>query len=92
MSALARMNIHFGSSDKLDVYWGFGIGYRTNNFKYYTTDPDDETVLAWKALLPIGFETTMGVRYYLTDNIGIYAEAGLGKSVAQAGLAIKFGN
>jgi len=90
LSALARMNIHFGDSDKLDAYWGFGLGYRSNNFDYYTTYPNDPSVLTWKALVPIGFETTFGIRYYFTDNIGLYAEVGAAKSIAQAGLAVKF--
>ena len=34
----------------------------------------------------MGFETTIGARYYFTDNIGLYAETGLAKAVIQAGL------
>ncbi|MBL0138904.1 MAG: hypothetical protein IPP86_10295 [Bacteroidetes bacterium] len=29
--------------------------------------------------IPLGFETTVGARYYFTDNIGTYVEAGLVK-------------
>lgn len=86
---LARMNYHFGTTDKLDPYWGFGAGYNANGFKYYNTNPNsiEDIKLAG---LPIGFESTVGMRYYFTDNIGAYMELGWGKSLLQAGLAAKF--
>ena len=92
LSALVRMNLHFATSDKLDPYWGIGVGYRSYNFKYfndnpfYVTDPLDE----FKALVPVGFETTIGMRYYFTNNIGAYLEMGMAKSLIQGGLAVKF--
>ena len=89
LSILARMNIHFGSSSKLDGYWGFGLGYRSANFKFISNDPN-ATPLTIAGLIPFGFETSIGVRYYFTDNIGIYAEAGFGQALAQGGLVVKF--
>jgi hypothetical protein len=89
-SVLARINTHFGTTDKLDFYWGLGIGYRGGNRTFYTTDPQGTDSFSFKTLIPLGFETTLGVRYFFTDNIGVYVEAGLAKSLVQGGLAVKF--
>ena len=89
LSALARMNIHFATSEKLDPFWGIGVGYRTGGYHFTSNDPD---VSAQKIgnIIPVGFETTIGLRYYFTDNIGAYVEMGLAKSLIQAGLAVAF--
>ena len=41
-------------------------------------------------LSKIGFETTIGMRYFLTENIGVYAEFGPAKSLIQGGLSVRF--
>ncbi len=89
-SILARMNIHFGTTEKMDWYWGLGLGYRGGSRTFYTSDPYGSSDYSFKNLIPIGFETTIGMRYYFTDNIGIYMEAGLAKALLQGGLAVKF--
>lgn len=88
LSANARMNLHFGKSKKLDPYWGFGFGYRSNSYAFYS-DYVGATPLVISGGIPLGFETTFGMRYYFTDNIGLYFEAGISKSILQGGLAIK---
>ncbi|MEO8146433.1 MAG: outer membrane beta-barrel protein [Bacteroidia bacterium] len=91
-SALARLNWHFFNSDKFDPYWGFGIGYRSAKWKYTYGDPDYSTEnITAKTLIPLGFEITIGARYYVAENIGIYAETGLAKSIIQFGVSYKFG-
>ena len=87
-SALLRMNVHFSNSDKLDAFWGTGVGYRFGSWKVKNQDAGvDESV---PNLLPLGFETTVGVRYFFVEHIGVYAEAGLAKAVVQFGLNAKF--
>lgn len=88
LSILARMNVHFGTTDKLDPYFGVGAGYRSGIYKLTSTDPDLQNQQV-KGLSPFGFETTIGLRYYFTDMIGFYAELGIAKSVIQGGIAIK---
>ncbi|MCB0429288.1 MAG: outer membrane beta-barrel protein [Flavobacteriales bacterium] len=90
VSALARINVHFGSNDKFDPYWGAGLGYRTGKTSYTDNDPNYDNSSTLKTYIPFGFETTFGARYYFTDNIGIYAETGLAKAVFQVGLSGKF--
>ena len=80
----ARVNRHFGSSDKFDPYIGFGMGYKIANWSYSNDDDNDI-----KALIPLGFEATFGARYMFTPNIGLFSEVGLAKGIIQAGLNIK---
>ncbi len=88
LSVLARFNVHFGTTDKLDPYWGIGAGYKTGKWTFDSNDPDFGKT-AFKTPIPFGFETTVGLRYYFTDMIGFYAELGIAKSVIQGGIAIK---
>jgi opacity protein-like surface antigen len=90
-SALARMNLHFATQAKIDPYWGFGLGYSGRKYTYETDDPNypDDT-FSLTNLIPLGFESTIGCRFYFTDNIGAYIEAGFSKSIVQGGLVAKF--
>lgn len=89
-SILARLNYHIGSDDKFDPYLGIGLGYRDATWKYDTTNPDGTTNVDISGLMPFGMELTLGMRYFFTENIGLYAEFGAAKSVLQGGLAVKF--
>lgn len=89
VSVLARLNIHFATSEKLDPYWGVGAGYRTGGYKFTSNDPSYTGSVTFPTI-PVGFETTIGVRYYFTDNIGGYVEMGMAKALIQAGLSFKF--
>lgn len=86
----ARMNIHFSKSEKLDAYWGFGLGYGFGQSKWTSTDPNaDFGSQGLRNIFPFGFETTLGARYYLTPKLGLYAEVGPAKSLIQGGLCFK---
>jgi hypothetical protein len=87
-SALLRMNIHFSNSDKLDAFWGAGLGYRFGSWKFKNEDSSIDEVMP--NIIPLGFETTIGVRYFFIENLGIYAEAGIAKAPIQFGLNAKF--
>lgn len=88
LSVMPRFNFHFAVSNQLDPYWGIGAGYKINSYKFSSTDPTapPETM---PGSIPVGFETTVGMRFYFTENIGVYAEIGLAKSLIQGGLSIK---
>lgn len=89
LGIMAHMNIHFATGDKIDPYWGFGIGYGHSKFDYFTDDPLSEN-LSLTFPIPIAFESTVGCRFYFSDNFGAYLEAGWGASLLQGGIAIKF--
>lgn len=87
-SILARINIHFGNTDRLDPYWGVGAGYRMVDYSFTSTDTGYDT--SFKSPFNVGFETTLGFRYYIVEGFGLYAELGLAQSIIQGGLAVAF--
>lgn len=86
----ARVNFHFLTTQQLDPYFGVGLGYNKPTITFFSDDPDYTYTETISSPIPVGFESTLGLRYYFTPNIGLYAEAGLSKSIMQAGLSIKF--
>jgi len=86
---LIRFNRHWDVNDKVDIYGGFGLGYNSWKWSHETNDPDysDDS---FSFPIPVGYEATVGLRYYFTDNIGAYIEGGWSKSLLQAGIAMKF--
>lgn len=85
-AALFRTNFHFATTEKSDWYWGFGLGYRGGSNKLYNEDPGAQNPSISTKVIPIGFETSIGMRHFFTPHIGMYAEVGLGRALAQAGL------
>jgi len=90
LSVLGRINFHFGTTDKLDPYFGIGAGYRQATWKLTSTDPAYADDISAPGFSPFGFETTIGLRYYITKGFGLYTEMGIAKSVIQFGLVGAF--
>lgn len=89
-SILLRFNMHFGENEKVDPYWGIGAGYRTAMWSGYNNDPQQEyDNNQINNPLNIGFETTFGCRFLLSDALGGYVEVGIAKAVLQFGLTYK---
>lgn len=90
-SVLLRLNWHFNSmGDRIDPYLGFGAGYRGANWKYSDNDPNYDNNVSMKGFMPLGMEFTAGLRFMVTDFLGIYTEVGFAKAVAQVGIVTKF--
>ena len=87
-SALARINFHFGTTEKLDPYFGVGAGYRQATWEFKTNDPNNLEDVKAPGFSPFGFETTIGLRYYFTPAFGLYTELGFAKSAIQAGFVV----
>ncbi len=88
-SVLGRVNFHFGDNDNIDPYFGVGMGYRTANWNYTSTDPNAPENEDIKSLSPFGMDMTFGTRFLFTDNVGAYVEVGMAKAVFQLGLVAK---
>lgn len=90
-SILARVNWHFGNNEKVDPYFGLGMGYRSASWTGSNNDPQaDFNSATIENPFNFGFETTLGCRFMFSDNFGAYVEAGLSKAVFQFGLTAKF--
>lgn len=87
---MPRFNIHFGSSESFDGYFGIAAGYRQATYKYTTNDPnysDD----SFSGSIPFAMRICLGARYYFTENIGVNMEMGFGGgALINAGLSFKF--
>jgi hypothetical protein len=88
-SALARINGHFAKGEKLDPYWTASFGYRNLSFNYTDNDPNFENIPV-SIKIPFSFEVGIGVRYFFTPNIGLYAEAGITRAPFQVGVVAQF--
>lgn len=88
---LVRFNKHWAAGSKADIYSGAGFGYNMFKATYKTTDPNG-TNQSIKSPIPIGIESTVGVRIFFTPNFVGYIEAGWAKSIIQAGVGYKIGS
>lgn len=81
-----RLNKHFHFIKKrLDFYIGAGLGYEIQSIT---------NIIVTKNLPKfngnsIGFELTIGGRFYITKRVGIYIEGGIARSILQGGLAVR---
>lgn len=89
ITALFKMNFHFSKSDKVDAFGGIGVGWKNRTFNFKTNDPDFVDSSA-ESLFPVGLRASFGVRYFLTENIGLGAEIGLGGPLLSFGISTKF--
>ena len=86
---LPRFNYHFVNKENLDIYTGLGAGLYLFNWKFYSDNPNamEQTVA-----IPggFGFEGSIGLRYFISPNAGIYTELGYTLSFVSGGFVLKF--
>jgi Outer membrane protein beta-barrel domain len=90
-SIIGRINytIPF-AEDRAGFMIGGGIGYRGFRTSYTDTDPRTPIDGGFSFPFPLTGELTFGLRYYLTENIGLYTEFGLTRSILQGGITARF--
>lgn len=79
------------ADDRAGFMIGGGLGYR--NFRPSYSDNNPQTPIDGGISIPIPFtgELTLGLHYYLAENIGVYVETGVTRSFLQAGVTARFG-
>ncbi len=79
-------------NEKLDLYLGAMLSYNVLNFKYTNTDPLYDSSFDYSAGYgsAVGFSAFGGIRYYLSENIGLNAELGYGIAYLTLGVSFKF--
>lgn len=81
---LAKINIHFATTENIDPYCNFGAGLKLTNI--YEVGKDHLTT----ELIPIAIRFGVGMRYFFNDHVGFNIEVGIGGPVMQGGLSFKF--
>ncbi len=91
-SVILRANYTLSvASDKGGIYFGVGLGYKKAKLSYYDDNPYKSLDGSINIPLPVTFEGTIGYKYFITENIGLYAEMGITRSLFQIGLTSRFG-
>lgn len=88
LTIAARGNWHYTFVDKLDTYFGLGLGYYNISYTEIGNMPiaAGNNPDAGRVFL----SGHLGARYYFTDNLAAMLELGWGASVANVGVAFKF--
>jgi hypothetical protein len=87
----ARGTYHFFTKEKFDCYASIGLGYNINTYTHTTDDPRGASVAVYKNRANLYSAFTVGIRYYFSNNFGVYSELGWDMSAPiQAGIALKF--
>lgn len=91
----ARMNFHIlkqENHEHTEFYAGLGLGYNFGKAPVIEADfPDGvSSVRLPPLMLRLSIEATLGYRRWISDHIGFYAEAGIAKSLIQAGVCSRF--
>ena len=89
-----RSSLEFVNKEKLQINWANSVGYRASPWTFTVTDNSNATEddLSYDfGSWPLAFRTAIGLRYMLTDAIGINIEIiGLsGGSLMNGGVSIK---
>jgi opacity protein-like surface antigen len=83
----AMGSFHYPLVDKLDTYVGIGLGYNIASAKEFGTIPGgyDYNVSSGGVV----FAGMVGARYYFTDKIAVFAQAGYGISYFTIGVCFR---
>jgi opacity protein-like surface antigen len=88
--AMFRANFHFTHTENFDAYGFVSAGYRGTTFNFTTTDPNLQVNNSFKNLIPFGFKPGIGLRYFVTDNLGFNMEFALGNPLICGGISARF--
>lgn len=85
-----RFNAHY-PLEKIDIYGGAGLGYLYTMDKYTTTNPNATIDKNQSTkIFDFDYQLTLGARFMIKDNIGMFFEAGRATTICQLGIAFKF--
>ena len=82
----ARGAFHYQFMPKLDTYAGIMLGYRVASSSW----SGSEVAGTAQSASQFDYSTYAGARYFFTENIGAFAEAGYGVAYLNLGVTCKF--
>ena len=89
-SILLRGNFYFINQEQFQMYGGLGIGVRVGKYTISGSVDEFNKTFSFPFVFPVGFDATLGARYFFIPNLGVYAEMGASKGFLQFGLSGKF--
>jgi opacity protein-like surface antigen len=91
MGGYVRFNGHIPIKEKFDIYGGVGLGYLYTLNKYSDTNPNLTVNFKNKeTIFEFDYQLTLGFRFMVKDNIGLFTEFGWATTPAQVGIVFKF--
>lgn len=78
------------AESKSDLYFSLGFGFNKVRARLYLDDQKIDFRKLGNISLPLAYRTSVGYAYHFADNVGVFAEIGLGGPLVSAGVTARF--
>lgn len=73
-----------------DLYFSLGFGFNKVRARLYLDDQKIDFKKLGNISMPLAYRTSVGYAYHFVDNVGVFAEVGLGGPLISAGITARF--
>lgn len=89
---MAKVNFHvLPAESQSDLYFSAGIGYNRFKPRLYKDGSELKFFKRFSSLSwPVSYRTSVGYTYHPIENVGLFAEAGLGGPIISGGVSVRF--
>lgn len=89
---LVGLNYHLDDikNEQLNLYGGFALGFNNRRINVNVEDVSYSSFWGSTIDLPLAARARVGMRYFLTEAVGLNLELGVGGPILRAGLTFKF--
>ena len=90
--AMLKANFHvLPAESRSDLYFTAAIGYNRTRPKLFIDDDEVEIVGRIGTIsIPVRYRTSIGYSYHFINNLGVFAEVGLGGPIVSGGITARF--
>jgi hypothetical protein len=89
---MVGLNYHLDDikNEQLNLYGGFALGFNDRRINLNVEDQNFSSFWGSAIDLPLAGRARLGMRYFLTESIGLNLELGVGGPILRGGLTFKF--
>ena len=89
---MLKANFHvLPAESRSDLYFTAGIGYNQSRPKLFIDNNEVEVVSRVGLVsLPVSYRTSVGYSYHFINNLGVFAEVGIGGPIFSGGITARF--
>lgn len=89
---MAKVNFHvLKPESKSDLYFTVGVGYNRSKPRLYKDGEELKFFKRFTTLsLPMAYRTSVGYTFHPIENLGVFAEVGIGGPIVSAGISARF--